>query len=275
MPRVAARPVEIEYETFGFPDDPALILVAGVGSQMLVFDEELCQGFVDRGFHVIRMDNRDVGLSTILPDGASYDVVDMADDVVGVLDHIGVDRAIVLGFSLGGFVARSVAIDHPDRVAGLISLGSTTGEPDVGQPTDEAWAALTRPEPASVESHIEQEIADYRIWSNPEWRDEVQKRAYLERASARAHHPGASDRQLDALTNHLARVDDLRALDVPTLVVHGDLDPLIDISGGRRTAELIPGADFLEIEGFAHELAPQMWAPLISAVTILALNVEW
>ena len=106
-------------------------------------------------------------------------------------------------------------------------------------------------------------------------RDEVRKRAYFERASARARHPGASGRHLDALTNHVARVDELRALDVPTLVVHGDLDPLIDISGGRRTAELIPGADFLEIEGFAHELAPQMWAPLISAVTILASNVEW
>ena len=275
MPRVTARPVEIEYETFGFPDDPALILVPGLGSQMLVYDEELCRGFVDRGFHVIRMDNRDVGLSTILPEGTSYDIADMGDDVVAVLDHVDVDRAIVLGFSLGGFVARSVAIDSPDRVAGLVSLGSTTGEPEVGQATDEAWTALTLADAADIESQIEQDMAGYRIWSNPEWRDEVQKRAYLERSYARAHHPGASVRQLGAFTAHVPRVDELGALDVPTLVVHGDLDPLIDASGGRRTAELIPHAEFLEIEGFSHELAPQMWAPLISAVTILTSRIRW
>lgn len=275
VPRVQGRPVEIEYESFGRLDDPPLMLVPGLGSQMLVYDEELCEGFVDRGFRVIRMDNRDAGLSTILPDGASYDIADMADDVVAVLDDAGVSRAIVLGFSLGGFIARSVAIDHPERVAGLVSIGSSTGEPDVGQPTDEAWTALCLPDQDEVAAQIEQDLAGYRIWSNPEWRDESRKRAYFERVHARARNPDASVRQLRAFRTHVPRIEELMALDVPTLVIHGALDPLIDASGGRRTAELIPGAEYLEIEGFSHDLAPQMWAQLISAVTTLAARVEW
>lgn len=275
MPRAAHRRVEIEYETFGFDDDPALVLVPGLGSQMLVYDEELCQGLVDRGFRVIRMDNRDSGLSTVLPDGASYDIADMGDDVVAVLDDARIDRAIILGFSLGGFIARSVAIDHPDRVAGLVSVGSSTGEPDVGQPTDEALAAMVQPEAPDVESQIEQDLAGYRIWSNPEWRDEVRQRAYLERIYARARHPGAVARQRAAFTTHQPRIDELEALDVPTLVVHGALDPLVDASGGRRTADLIRGAEYLEIEGFSHHLAPQMWSQLISAVTKLSARIDW
>ena len=275
MARVTGRPVEIEYEPFGHPDDPALVLISGLGSQMLTWDEELCQGFVDRGFHVIRLDNRDSGLSTIMPADASYDIADMGDDVVAVLDGAGVDKAIVCGFSLGGYIARSVAIEHPERVAGLVSVGSTTGEPDVGQPTGEAQAALRADEATALDGRIEQMLAGYRIWSNPEWRDEVWYREFLVRAHGRAWHPGAEKRQLDAHDNHRPQVDEMRALDVPTLVVHGELDTLVDPSGGRRTAELIPGAEYLELEGFAHVLAPQMWAPLISAVTALASRAAW
>ena len=275
MARVTGRPVEIEYEDFGHPEDPTLILISGLGSQMLTWEEELCQGFVDRGFHVIRMDNRDSGLSTVLPDDADYDISDMGDDVVSVLDDAGVDRAIVCGFSLGGYIARSVAIDHPARVAGLVSIGSTTGEPDVGQPTEEARAALYADEARDLDGRIDQMLAGYRIWSNPEWRDEAWYRDFLVRAHVRAWHPGAEARQLAALDRHRPRVEELKALHVPTLVVHGDLDSLVDASGGRRTAELIAGAEYLELEGFAHVLAPQMWAPLISAITALAARVEW
>jgi pimeloyl-ACP methyl ester carboxylesterase len=275
VPRAVDRAVEIEYEAFGFADDPTLVLVPGLGSQMLVYDEELCRGFVDRGFHVVRMDNRDSGLSTVLAGDSSYDIADMGGDVVAVLDAAGIDRAIILGFSLGGLIACSVAIDHPERVAGLVSVGSSTGEPGVGQATDEAWAAMVRPDAPDVESQIEQDLVGYRIWSNPEWRDEIRKRAYFERAHARARHPGAAARQLDAFTSHSPRIAELSELDVPTLVVHGALDPLIDASGGRRTAEVIPGAEYLEIEGFSHDLAPQMWAQLISAVTNLSARIEW
>lgn len=275
MPRAAGRFVEIEYETFGFADDPTLILVPGLGSQLLMYDAELCQGFVDRGFHVVRMDNRDSGLSTIMTDGDTYGVAEMGEDVIAVLDHAEVDRAVVLGLGLGAMIALGVAIDHADRVTGLVLLGSTTGEPDVGQPTDDASTALTRPESADAEVCVDQAMADYRIWSNPEWRDEVRQRAYLEQVYERAHHRGAMARQLRAFTAYSPRIEALRALDVATLIVHGDRDPLIDVSGGRRTAELISDAEYLEIEGMAHDLAPQMWAQLISAVTALSARVEW
>jgi pimeloyl-ACP methyl ester carboxylesterase len=267
--------VELEYETFGFADDPTLILVPGLGGQLLMYDAELCQGFVDRGFHVIRMDNRDSGLSTIMTDGDTYGIAEMADDVVAVLDHAGVDRCVVLGFGMGGMIAHGLAIDHADRVAGLVSLASTTGESHVGQATDEARAALTRSGSADAEANIDRALADHRILGNPDWYDEAQQRAYLERAHARAHHRGATARQRRALVGYSPRVAALQALDVPTLVVHGALDPLIDASGGRRTAELIPGAEYLEIEGMAHDLAPQMWPQLISAVTALSARAEW
>jgi pimeloyl-ACP methyl ester carboxylesterase len=267
--------VELEYETFGFADDPTLILVPGLGGQLLMYDAELCQGFVDRGFRVIRMDNRDSGLSTIMTDGDSYGIADMGDDVLVVLDHAGVARAVVLGFGMGGMIAHGLAIDHPDRVAGLVSVASTTGEPHVGQATDEARAALTRCGSPDAEASIERAVADYRLLSNPAWCDEVRQRAYLERAHERAHHRGATARQRRALEGHSPRIAALRALDVPTLVAHGDLDPLIDVSGGRRTAELVPGAAYLEIEGMAHDLAPQMWPQLISAVTALSARAKW
>ena len=164
--------IGIAYETFGTDGDPALILLHGLGSSMLVWHEEMCAGFVDRGFFVLRMDHRDSGLSTVLPDGARYTLEDMAGDVVAVLDAAGCDRAVVCGYSLGGMVAQVAAAAYPQRVAGLVSVSSTTGEPGVGDPTPEAWEALTAPPAATIEAQIEAGLAGYRIWSNPDWRNE-------------------------------------------------------------------------------------------------------
>ena len=267
--------VEIAYETFGDDADPALILLHGLGSSMLVWPEELCEGFVDRGFLVLRMDHRDSGLSTVLPDGTRYTLDDMAGDAMAVLDAAGCERAVVCGYSLGGMVAQTAAVGFPARVAGLVSIASHTGESGVGDPAPEALAALTAPGAATVSEQIEADLAGYRIWSNPEWRNEQAEREYLERSYRRAWHPGASQRQFKAAARGGSRAQALRALDVPALVIHGSIDTLIGPDAGRRTAELVPGAEYLEIEGMGHELPPQVWAPIISAVTALSARVAW
>ena len=267
--------IEIAYETFGVESDPALILLHGLGSSMLVWHEDMCAGFVDRGFFVLRMDHRDSGLSTVLPDGARYTLEDMAGDMVAVLDAAGCARAVVCGYSLGGMVAQAAASAFGDRVAGLVSVSSHTGEPGIGDPTPEALAALTAPPAATIEAQIESDLAGYRIWSNPGWRNEQAEREYLERSYRRAWHPGASERQFKAAARSGSRAEALRSLDVPTLVIHGSGDTLIAPDAGRRTAELVPGAEYLEIDAMGHELPPQVWAPIISAVTALSGRIAW
>ena len=267
--------IEIVYEIAGTAGDPALLLLHGLGSSMLVWHDEMVAGFVDRGFFVLRMDHRDSGLSTILPDGARYTLDDMAADAMAVLDAAGCERAVVCGYSLGGMVAQAAAIAFGGRVAGLVSISSHTGEPGVGDPTPEALAALTAPPAATVSEQIEADLAGYRIWSSPEWRNEQAEREYLERSYRRAWHPGASQRQFQAAARSGDRSEALRSLDVPTLVIHGGADTLIGPDAGRRTAELVPGAEYLEIEGMGHELPPQVWAPIISAMTALSARVAW
>ena len=267
--------IEIVYEIAGTAGDPALLLLHGLGSSMLVWHDEMVAGFVDRGFFVLRMDHRDSGLSTILPDGARYTLDDMAADAMAVLDAAGCERAVVCGYSLGGMVAQAAAIAFGGRVAGLVSISSHTGEPGVGDPTPEALAALTAPPAATVSEQVEADLAGYRIWSSPEWRNERAEREYLERSYRRAWHPGASQRQFQAAARSGDRSEALRSLDVPTLVIHGGADTLIGPDAGRRTAELVPGAEYLEIEGMGHELPPQVWAPIISAMTALSARVAW
>ncbi len=267
--------IKIAYETFGSETDPALILIHGLGSSMLVWHEELCAGFTDRGFFVLRMDLRDSGLSTVVADSDSYTLADMAADVIAVLDAAGCSRAIVCGYSLGGMVAQTVAADFGHRVAALVSVSSHTGELGIAEPAPEVWAALTAPAAATIDEQIESDLVGYRLWSNPEWRNEQAERQYLERSYRRAWHPGASKRQMDAAVNGGSRANMLRDLDLPALVIHGAADPLIPPELGSRTAELIHGAEYLEIEAMGHELPPQVWAAIISAVTSLSSRVAW
>ena len=275
MPTAHHGEVEIAYETFGDDADPALILLHGLGSSMLVWPEELCRGFVDQGFFVLRMDHRDSGLSTVLPQGTRYTLDDMAGDATAVLDAAGCERAVVCGYSLGGMVAQAAAAAFGARVVGLVSISSHTGEPGVGDPTPEALAALTAPPAATLEEQVETDLAGYRIWSSPQWRNEQAEREYLERSYRRAWHPGASERQYKAAARSGSRSEALQSLDVPALVIHGSVDNLIGPDAGRRTAELVPGAAYLEIEGMGHDLSPQVWAPIISAVTALAARIAW
>ena len=267
--------IEIVYETFGIEGGPPLILLHGLGSSMLVWHEDLCGGFADRGFLVLRMDHRDSGLSTVLPEGTRYTLDDMAGDAIAVLDAAGCERAVVCGYSLGGMVAQAAAVAFGARVAGLASISSHTGEAGVGDPSPEALAALTAPPAATLEEQVETDLAGYRIWSSPQWRNEAAEREYLERSYRRAWHPGASERQYKAAARSGGRAEALRSLDVPALVIHGSVDNLIGPDAGRRTAELVPGAEYLEIEGMGHDLPPQVWAPIISAVTALAARIAW
>ena len=186
-----------------------------------------------------------------------------------MLDDVGVGTAVVLGLSLGGMIAQQLAVDHPDRVRALVSLASTTGELDLPAASDEVVAALTAPSKATVEEQIEADIAARKLWANPEWFDVDQLRAFFTELHQRAFVPGGGMRQLEAALRGPDRIDGLRALNVPALVVHGEHDTLLPIEHGRRTAELIPGAEFLEIEGMSHDFVYQVWPPLVEAMTVL------
>ncbi len=293
MARATSGGIEIEYEVQSFyDDDPPLVLIAGLGCQLIFFEDEFVQGLVDRAFRVIRMDNRDVGLSTWLDDHpvdladvyaalaagevapVPYTLSDMAADVVAVLDDAGVDRAHVLGVSLGGMIAQTLAIEHPDRVRSLALLSSTTGAADVGQPSPEALEALLAPGPAATDrtTVVDADLAARAIWSTPGQFDEEWTRDYFGRCYDRAFHPAGQPRQMAAVLTAPDREAALASLDVPTVVLHGTADTLVASDGGTRLAELIPGAEFVELDGMGHDLPPHFWAPIIEAITQLAVR---
>jgi len=269
MPRALNDTIALEYETFGSPDDPTVICLPGLGNQLLLFADGFCEAIVDRGFYVIRMDNRDAGLSSMTAEGDDYTLADMADDVIAVLDAAGVDDAVVLGVSLGGMIAQSTAIAHPSRVRALVSIMSTTGEQGFGTPTADAMVALTREPAPTIAEQVAQDLEARRIWSNPDWYDEDQMRAYFASCYERSWAPGGSGRQFDAVVRSGDRAEGLAALPMPALVVHGENDTLIAPSGGERTAELIPDAELLVLDGMSHDFVYQAWPPIIEAVTAL------
>lgn len=293
MARATSGDIEIEYDVQGFyDDDPPLVLIAGLGCQLIFFEDEFVQGLIDRAFRVIRMDNRDVGLSSWLDDHpvelgevytalaageapeVPYSLRDMAADVVAVLDDAGIDRAHVLGVSLGGMIAQTLAIEFPDRVRSLSLLSSTTGAPDVGQPSADALEALLAPgsDDQSRDAVVEADLAARSIWSTPGQFDEDWTRDYFGRCYDRAHHPAGQGRQMAAVLTAPDREGALAQLAVPTVVLHGTADTLVGQDGGTRLAELIPDAEFVELDGMGHDLPPHFWAPIIEAITQLAIR---
>ncbi len=251
--------VEIYYEEFGDPVLPTLLLVNGLGSQCLNYDVSWCQLFCDEGFRVVRFDNRDVGLSTKL-DGTDYALVDMADDAIAVLDAIGVDKAHVMGCSMGGMIVQRLALNHGERVLSLTSVMSRTGEPGYGDSSEEALAFLLAPPAASRAEYIERQVAAHHVYgSKPDWLDDDAIRARAAAAYDRCFCPEGVARQMHAVTRDGSRSAELTSLEIPTLVIHGSRDTLINPSGGRQTADVIPGARYVEIEGMGHDYPPPVW----------------
>jgi pimeloyl-ACP methyl ester carboxylesterase len=284
MPYAHNGDVEIYYETFGTPAAPTLLLINGLGSQCINYRTEWCEQFVAAGFFVVRFDNRDVGLSTIfdlvepdvmgvveamdagrLPD-VPYTLGDMARDALAVLDAAGIERAHAHGVSMGGMIAQTLAIELADRLVTMTSAMSTTGDPDVGKPTREAWAALAAPPASDREGFIERALAGQRAYGSPAWFDAARTAAIAGEAFDRAFHPEGPGRQLMAVRASGSRSAALKGVRVPTLVIHGDADRLVDISGGRRTAEVIPDARFEVIEGMGHDYPPQVWDRWVALV---------
>jgi pimeloyl-ACP methyl ester carboxylesterase len=282
MARAQANGLELEYDTFGDPGDPPLVLVMGLGAQMITWEDGFCELLAGRGFFVVRYDNRDVGLSTWLDDlpapdlaalaggdltTAPYRLSDLADDAVGLFDALGIARAHVVGASMGGMIVQQLAIDHPDRLLSMTSIMSTTGDPAVGRAEPWALALLTRPPATTREQALADSVDGYRKLGSPGYPDDE---AFLLAKAAlhydRARHPVGTLRQAAAVMASGDRTAGLRSVRLPALVVHGDADPLIDVSGGKATAEAIPDAELLVIPGMGHNLPRAVWPTLAEAI---------
>jgi pimeloyl-ACP methyl ester carboxylesterase len=277
------------YETFGSPDAPPLLLVMGLAAQMLLWDEEFCEQLAGEGFRVIRFDNRDVGRSSILRDApvpkrwqllvrdkraAAYSLDDLADDAVGLLDALEISAAHIVGVSMGGMVGQLIAIRHPDRVLSLVSIMSSTGNRRVGRPNPRVAARLLRKVPRDRERYIEDHVENYRIIGSKVYDfGEPRKRERAGRLFDRGLHPAGSARQMAAIVTSTDRTPMLKQLRVPATVIHGDADPLVDISGGRATAQAIPGAELVELPGMGHDMPRELWPQIIGAIVRTAARV--
>ena len=265
MSTAASGDVTIYYEAFGDSGRPTLLLLNGLGSQCINYATDWCELFTAEGYQVVRFDNRDVGLSSKLDDKPNYTLADMASDAVAVLDAAGVERAHVMGCSMGGMIAQRLAIDHPDRLLSMTSVMSRTGEPGYGESSPEAFAVLTGKPAQSRDEYIERQVAAHHVYgSKPEWLDDEFIAARAAAAYDRCFCPAGVVRQMMAIGVDGSRTDALRSVQVPTLVLHGSRDTLIDPSGGRQTAEVIPGACYVEIDGMGHDYPVAVWPQWIA-----------
>jgi pimeloyl-ACP methyl ester carboxylesterase len=281
-----ANGVNLCYEIFGDAAAEPMILIMGLGAQMVLWDDDFCRKLAARGFRVIRFDNRDIGKSSHLSGGkrltalellklrllkipvqAPYKIRDMAEDTVGLMDALGIKSAHIVGASMGGMIAQEIAISFPQRVRSLTSIMSTTGNPRLPQPTREAAAMLMAPPPASREEFLDRFVKTWkvlRVGSFPE--DEALDRARGERIFERGINPAGVGRQLRAVLASGSRKERLRAVKAPTLVIHGTVDPLVRPEGGKDTAASIPGAKLMMIEGMGHAVPIRFWPDIIDAI---------
>ena len=289
MPTAPANGIEICYDTFGQPANPALLLVMGLGGQMTAWEPDFCDALANAGFHVIRFDNRDTGLSTKMesaptPDigkamtgdmsSASYTLWDMADDAVGLLDHLQLERAHIVGASMGGMIVQAIAIRHPHRVISMTSIMSTTGNPSVGQATSAAMTALMAPPATSRDEAIERGKQSARIVGSPGYPagDEVVA-ARIARDFDRCFYPIGVARQMLAVMATGDRSEALNTVTAPTLVIHGEDDPLVTLSGGQATAAAIPGARLVTFPGMGHDLPASLRAKFVEVIAGHAASV--
>ncbi len=285
MPESSCRvgDIDIAYETFGDPADPALLLVMGLATQMVAWQDDFCTELADRGFHVIRFDNRDVGRSTALrhlpvpttrqlvlrsKQAAGYTLSDMAGDAAGLLDHLGIERAHVVGASMGGMIAQMIAIEHPQRVLSLASIMSNTGARWSGQPQLATYSVLLGRPPEARDAYIDHVLKVYKVIGSPGFdRNEDDLRRIAALSYDRGRNPAGSGRQLAAIIATGDRTKRLATITAPTVVIHGTADRLVNPSGGRATAKAIPGARLVTIAGMGHDLPRGTWARMIGAIT--------
>jgi pimeloyl-ACP methyl ester carboxylesterase len=283
--RAQVGDIEIAYETFGRREDPPVLLVMGLATQMIGWPDDFCRELADRGHFVVRFDNRDIGLSTHLHDAGApdlmavfagdhssvpYALTDLADDTVGLLDALGLDAVHLVGASMGGMIAQLVALRAPERVRTLTSIMSTTGAPSVGGPSDAALALLLTPPAGDRDGAVQRVIDTYRVIGSPGF--EFDESALRDRAGLsfdRAYDPAGVARQLAAILTTADRTPDLKALPMPCLVIHGAEDALVNVSGGRATAAAIPDAELLVVDGMGHDLPRAVWPQLIERMTAL------
>lgn len=277
--------INIEFETMGDSSHPALLWIMGFGAQLTAWNEDFMQLFVDQGFYVVRFDNRDCGLSykhdgvmvetdkvTMAammgdpPPPVPYTLSDMAHDAVGVLDHLGIQRAHIIGASMGGMIAQTFAIEHPHRTASLVSIMSVPGDLAYGTPTDEALAGLLAPPPPDRDAYIES-AATWAIWGSKKYFDLAEAKIRAGREYDRSFYPEGTHRQLAAIYASGDRSEALTQLSTPTLVIHGTDDTLLTPSGGDRVAELIPGSVLLKVKDMGHDLPQPLWPLFVDAIS--------
>jgi len=286
MPKVPANGIEIEYESFGDESSDPLLLIMGLGGQMLLWHEDFCEALAERGHWVVRYDNRDVGLSTKFdaagvpdmaaladlliagqPSEAPYTLDDMADDGASLLSALGIERAHVCGASMGGMIAQILAHRHPERVKSLTSIMSTSGDPRLPPSRPHVISKLLEPPPRDRESNISHAVEVARCIGSPAFptpEEELRERAA--RMYDRSFHPEGTARQFAAIVANGSRRDKLRDLNVPALVIHGKADDLVPFEGGVDTHECIQGAEALWIEGMGHDLPRVLWPEIIAAI---------
>ncbi|MEA2382690.1 MAG: hypothetical protein QOH72_2661 [Solirubrobacteraceae bacterium] len=284
MPEEIARvgDVELAYETFGDPAAPAMLLVMGLATQMLGWRAPFCAQLAERGFHVIRYDNRDVGRSTKFSShrpptvrelvrrdasAAAYTLADMAADGVGLLDCLGIERAHVVGASMGGMIAQTIAARHPERTLSLVSIMSNTGARWSGQPSLGVYSVLLKRAPRDREGFVAHQMRVFERIGSPGFpRDEADLREMATASFERGHDPAGAGRQLAAIVAARDRSAELRSIRVPALVIHGTKDKLVAPSGGRATAKAIPGARLVTIDGMGHDLPRGAWPRIVEAI---------
>ncbi|SEF29632.1 Pimeloyl-ACP methyl ester carboxylesterase [Amycolatopsis pretoriensis] len=278
--------VELCHETFGDAGGRPLLLVMGLGAPMIWWDEEFCASLAAQGFRVVRFDNRDAGRSSrmrgranlaqaYLLHSAPYSLADMAADAAGLLDALGIPAAHVVGASMGGMIAQTLAIRHPARVLSLTSIMSSTGGRLVGRPSGRAMSMLLSAPPRSRAEYVEMLVRTFRLIGSPGYPfDEARMRDRAERTFDRGVHPGGTLRQLAAIMAERDRAPRLRKVRTPALVVHGARDPLVHVSGGRATARAIPGADLDVVPGMGHDLPREVWPRIVRGITRIAERAE-
>lgn len=275
---IPAGDVELCYEAFGDPAAPVVLLVMGLGTQMLAWRPEFCELIAAEGYRVIRFDNRDVGRSTHFrghapptlpelltrrPRRPAYTLDDMAGDAAGLLDALGIDAAHVVGASMGGMIAQVLAVRHPERVRSLVSIMSTTGATRVGRPALKVLPFLVKPPATTREGAAERLVELFGIVGSPGFeRDVAATRELAALSFDRDADRRGAGRQLAAILASGDRTRDLAQVRAPTLVVHGTADRMVAPSGGRATAKAIPGARLELIEGMGHDLPPALWPRL-------------